>query len=108
MEDTREHSSQNQLSRIHMGSHGLKQQARRSGSSPGPLHICYSCYIGGFVGLLTVGVGVSLTLLPTLRILFLLLGCFLQCQYEGFSPLSYYILFSCVWLLSLAYSFLKR
>ena len=41
----------------------------------GPLHICYGCWFGVWWGLLTVGVGVSLTLLPTLKTFFLLLGC---------------------------------
>ena len=35
------------------------------------------------MGLLTVGVGVSLTLLPAFGTLFLLLGCFIQPYFEG-------------------------
>jgi hypothetical protein len=43
---------------------------------------------------------VSLTHLLALKTLFLLLGCLIWPQYEGFH-LSYYILFCLVWLLSL-------
>jgi hypothetical protein len=43
----------------------LKWQARGlQASAPGPLCTCCSCELGVCVGLLTVGAGVSLTLLP--------------------------------------------
>lgn len=36
------------------------------GSATVSLYICYGCLLSGFVGVLTVGAGVSLTLLPDL------------------------------------------
>lgn len=44
-------------------------------STLGPLHVCMLAGLVFLEGLLTVGVGLSLTLLPVLGILFLLLGC---------------------------------
>lgn len=44
-----------------------------------------------------MGAGVSLTLLPTLGILFLLYGCFAQSLEVKVSALSYCILFYNVW-----------
>jgi hypothetical protein len=83
-----EHGSSNQLSWTHMGSQRLKWQTwSLNGSVPGPLCTCYGCW---HVGLTTMGVGVSLNLLPDLEILFILLGCFVQSQCEGFA-LSYWI-----------------
>ena len=49
------------------------------------------------MGLLTVGVGVSLTLLSALGTLLLLLGCPVQIWYRGFCLVSLYF----VWWLSL-------
>lgn len=60
-----------------------------------------------FVGLFTVGAGVSLTLLPVLWIPFLLLGYLVQPYYEGQWPVSLYLL-CCVHLIPWeACSFLK-
>lgn len=36
------------------------------GSVLGPLHVCYGCLLCGFMGLLTAGAGIPLTLLPPL------------------------------------------
>lgn len=47
------------------------------------LCIWYGYYLGIFVGFLTVGVGISLILLPALG-LFLLLDCLVQPPDEGF------------------------
>lgn len=59
-----------------MASQRVKQQARGlHGSTPCHLYICYCCYFGGFVGLLIVGAGVSLSLLLALKTLFLELPC---------------------------------
>lgn len=40
-----------------------------------PLHTCYGCYLGFLVGLLTMGLGISLTLLPAFVTHFVPLGC---------------------------------
>lgn len=61
-----------------------KQRMRRQaqdhyGSASGPLCLCYSCYLGGFVGLLTMGAGVCLTVLPALGTIFLPLYCLVFC-----------------------------
>lgn len=55
-----------------------------------------------------MGTGVSLTLLPTLETLFILLDCFVQPHYEGFQLVLLYLvfffyLFFPVWLSSLEY-----
>lgn len=44
----------------------------------------YGYQLGGFVGVLTAGMGVSLTLLLVHETLFLLLGYLVQPRYEGF------------------------
>lgn len=59
-----------------------------------------SCLLGAFVGLLTVGVCLSLTLLPVLGALFLLRVAVLSLSVSAFA-LSYCILFCQVWLSSL-------
>lgn len=46
------------------------------------------------------GVALSLTLLPSLETIFLLLGCLAQPQYQGYAQF-YYILLCYVWLISL-------
>ena len=59
MEDTR---------RTRQGSQGLTETEAANGMpegvAPGPLCMCCGCELGVFVGLLTVGAGMSLTLLP--------------------------------------------
>ena len=49
-----------------------------------------------FCGLLTVGMGVSLTLLPALGTLFLFLGCFFQPGYGGLCLVLLYLVLSCL------------
>jgi hypothetical protein len=67
-----EHGIPNQPSREHTDSRRLKQQAQGlQGSAPGPLSMFMAAnlflFSFGFVrGLLTVGAGISLTLLPVL------------------------------------------
>ena len=62
-----------------MGSQSLKWQAQDlHGSALGPLHVRHGCWVGGFVELLIAGAIMSLTLLPILGNLFLLLGCLVQ------------------------------
>jgi hypothetical protein len=77
-----EHGQQNQLSKVRMGSQRQVEPAWHLYKSvPCPLCICY----GIFVGLLRVGAILSLTFLPVLGgTLFLLLGCLVQPQHEGF------------------------
>jgi hypothetical protein len=57
--------------RAKQGSEGLIETevatTQPTGSALGPLHIRCVCLAWGFVTLLTVGVGMSLTLLPVLR-----------------------------------------
>lgn len=80
-----------------MGSQRLKRQAwELHGSAPGPLCRCYECSLGVLVEFLTTGVGVSLTLLPAPRTLFLLLGCFVQPQYESFCLVLLCVVLSCL------------
>lgn len=51
MENTREHGQLNQQIRAHMGSQRLTWQVSGlHASTPGPLHMCYGCYLGVFVG----------------------------------------------------------
>lgn len=40
-----------------------------------------------------MGAGVSLTLLPTLETLYILLDCFVQAHYEGFQLVLLYLVF---------------
>lgn len=65
---------------------------------------------GIFVGLLTAGEGISLTLLLALWIIFLLLVCFVQPLYEGLClVLLCLVVLSCsVWLLSLGSLFFSE
>lgn len=53
-------------------------------------NIFYDFFLSVLVRLLTVvltiGAGISLTILPTLKTLFLLLDCFILSQYQAFSP----------------------
>lgn len=80
-----------------MGSLRLTQQAQSlNGSGPGPLHICYNCQLDVFVGLLTVGVGIALTLLPALGALSLLLGCLSQSRDEGIFLVVLYLVLPCL------------
>lgn len=58
----------------------------------------YLSWLGVFVGLLKVGAGVTLTLLPAPEVLFILLGGLVQPQEEGFYLvllLSCFVLFVC-------------
>lgn len=57
-------------------------------------------------GLLTAGLGVSLTLLPALGTLFLLLGCLVQTLYDGIRLVLLHVLFAVVF--SRPAFFLKR
>ena len=69
----------NQLSRAHRGSQRLKQQSQNlHGTALDPLRIYYVVGSVFWGGLLTMGLGLSLTLLPALGSLFLLLGCLVQ------------------------------
>lgn len=69
-----QHGPLNQLSNAYVGSQRQKQQAPGlHGSAPGPLHISYGCNIYVFVGLLKMGVGMSLTLFHAGGTVFLLL-----------------------------------
>lgn len=52
------------------------------------------------MGLLTVGMSVSLTLLPVLGALLLLLDCLVQPQCEGFCLVVLYLILSCVAVVS--------
>lgn len=52
------------------------------------------------MGLLTVGVGVSLILLPALGILFLLLVCLVQSPYGGFFLVLLYLVLLCLVVVS--------
>lgn len=76
-------------------------------SVPGHLH---GCWLSVFVGILTVGECVSLTLLSALETLFLLLNCLVQLPYKSrvilFALLYCFVLSSCCLLE--ACSFLKR
>lgn len=75
MEDTRRCDPQNQINRAHMGSQGVKQQAK-------VLCVCALAVSWAyFVGTLTGSYGVSDSCL--LLGLFFLLGCLDQAQYEG-------------------------
>lgn len=88
-----------QLSRLHMDSQRLKQQTKEF--VPCSLHICYSCWIDVFVGLLTMGAGLSLIVLFLLGPLFFLLVCLVQPWCDDFALYYYCFLFCPVWLLSL-------
>jgi hypothetical protein len=79
----RGHSPQNQLSRAHRSSQRLEQQAATlCGSELGPLHIPYVCVAWDSCGapnsmcvcVCVCGAGASLTPLPALGILSLVLG----------------------------------
>lgn len=75
-----------------MGSQRLEQQAQGlHGSVPGPLHMLW-LLVGCFVGLLTVGEGMFLTLLPALETLFSLLAHLSSLDMRVFA-LSYCVLF---------------
>lgn len=74
-----EHGPQKQLSRGRVGSRRLKRQS--PGLHGSQLDLCTHAVVvslGVSVGLLTMGEGVSLTLLPARRTLVLLLGHFVQ------------------------------
>lgn len=57
-----EYGPLSQLSRTHMGSQRLKQQAQGMCGSAQVLCVCCGCWLCVTVGLLTVGAGVSLIL----------------------------------------------
>ena len=66
----------NQRGRSHTGSQRLKGQVLGlQGFALNPLPLCYDGELGVFVGFLAMGKSMSLTLLPTLWIIFLLLDC---------------------------------
>lgn len=77
--------------------YGSMQRVRQSlhGSARGPLHIYYGWWLGVFVGLLTVEMGVPLTLLSALGTLFLLLACFTQLWYESLCLVLLYLVLLC-------------
>lgn len=80
-----------------MGSQRLKQQVQDLYvSSPGPLHMLL-LLARCFLELLTVGVYVSLSLLPAIGLLFHIVGCFIQRKYEGFCLvlLCCFVVFGC-------------
>jgi hypothetical protein len=55
------------MKQAHRNSQSLKQQAQAlHWSAPGPLHIYCSFQLSIFMGLLSVGIGGSLTLIPAL------------------------------------------
>lgn len=62
-------------------------------SAPGPLYICCGCKLHGFVGLLIVGAGVSMTL-------FLLLDCLILPKHEGFHLVFLYLVLFCLAVIS--------
>lgn len=96
MEETRKHSPLNQSNRAPMGSQRLRLKAQgMHGFAPG-LHMSCGSQLGGFVEVLTVGAGRSLTLWPAHSTLFLILGCCVQLLCESFfSCLTVFIL-SCL------------
>ena len=98
-------STPNQLRWVLMDS---ETEAASTVSAPGPLCICYGCQLRILVELLTVGVGVSLTILPGLGTMFLLLGCFVQPQDEGFCLVLCLVLLGFGCCLLEAWYFLKR
>ena len=109
MEDTSRTYSTNQLSQAHLGSKRLKQKAwRLHGSVLGPLCRCNAFYLDVLVRLLTVGVNMSLNLLP-FSILFPSVGLPLPASIKGFcfcQIVSCFVLSTCCVLETC--SFLKR
>lgn len=100
-----EYGPPSQLSRTHMGSQRLKQQAQGVHGSALVLCVCCGCWLCVTVGLLTVEAGMSLTLLPAI---FLLLGCPGQPQCEGLCLVLLYLALS--WLVAFSWrphTFLK-
>lgn len=57
-------------------------------------------YIWWLLSWHTVEAGTSLTLLPALRMVFLLLSCLVQEEYEGFYPVLLYLALSCLAVIS--------
>lgn len=96
------------ISRVHMSSQRLNQQAEDlHGSTLSLLHIYYSFSLCIFMGLWTMRMNGSLTLVSGLSIFYLLLGCHAQLQFEVFTS-SHYILFCHIWLLSLRILFFSN
>lgn len=62
----------------------------------GPLYICCSCWLGNFEGPLTVGLGMSLTLLPSLGSVFHLLSYLAQLSCEGLCFILLYLAVLCL------------
>lgn len=62
----------------------------------GTLHTCCGCSTWGFVRLLTVGVGVSFTLLTARGTYFFLLGCLIQLWYESLFLVLLYLVMLCL------------
>ena len=60
------------------------------------LYICHDCQCGVFVRFLTVGADVSLSHLSTPGTLFLLLGCLVRFQHEGFYLVLLYLVLFCL------------
>jgi hypothetical protein len=77
MDDTRRASSLlSQLSKVHIDSQRPQQKSQGlHGSVPGPLCAYYSHLFHILITIMTVRMSASLTLVPTLESLFLLLGC---------------------------------
>lgn len=91
-----------ELSKAHIGSLRIKTQTQEGhGSVPGLLCVCCDCQLV-FVGHLTVGAGISLTLLPVLVTL-LLFCCFIQHRHENFSLVLLYLDLSCQQLSSFSW-----
>lgn len=85
----------NQLSKGHMSSQTLKRQAQtQHGSAPGPLNVYHSFQLSVFMRFMIVRSSGSLTVMSALEIIFLLLGCYIQLQYD-FLFASLYFILSC-------------
>lgn len=63
------------------GSQGLTEAKEDMWSASRFLRLCYDCQHDVVVVILIVGAGISLTLFPAHKIIFLLLGCLAQHQY---------------------------
>lgn len=74
----REHSLKNQLHRAHRSSETEGETMEPAWVCAGPLYRHCSIYLGVFVGLLALAVGLSLVYLPALGALFFLLGRLIQ------------------------------
>lgn len=90
----------NQLSRVHWAQRLKWQEWSLYRSVPGCLCICYGCSVSILVGILTVGMSVSLILLTALETLSFI-GLPWSASIGGIFTLSYCVLFCINWLLSL-------